>query len=51
MKTLVVSAPKRNPLIAVVMKKGVRRHGKSRKAERRLEKTRTAAERGRWIST
>lgn len=33
-----VQAPRRNPLVAVVMKKGVSRHGPTRKAERRAAK-------------
>ncbi len=30
--------PRRNPLVAAVMKKGVRRHGRTTKAQRRADK-------------
>lgn len=33
-----VAAPHRNPLVAAVMKKGVRRHGRTTKAQRRADK-------------
>lgn len=46
MKIARVEVPRRNPLVAAVMKKAVQRHGKTRKAERRTEKSSTC--RGYW---